>query len=271
MSEGSSDRRPTPKRLEAARREGTFPYSRLCAASLVWLAAGWMFAALGPAAVDWAERTFRRLLVGPAWQMHDPRAVWRNARDDLNSVLLVVATGLLAGCAILLVSGGMQTRWYIYPQRLWYRPAGRFRPHRAVAQLLIQLSLALALAAVAVWQIVCRFPEWLALRGRWPAEQAVTAAHQAGFALTAVGLLMLAWGAVELAVRRWRIQLALRPSDHERREELRAIEGDAGVQHRLRERARAVNRPPPSNLPRHSRTAGDNLPSAYQSGEDPLH
>jgi flagellar biosynthetic protein FlhB len=234
--------RPTPRRLEEARKHGEVPRSRDLGAALVTLTGGvGLYLLGGTIGGRMLELVGRSLSFTRAAALDPGRLVPALQQAALQGLLGVAPIlGLLLAAAVLapLLIGG----WNFSAEPLalnW----SRLDPVAGVQRMfslrgLIELLKALArVAVVAIVAIVVLKSQWreFQLLGAEPVRAAVAhALSLAGAALIALGGALGLIAAVDVPLALWQHQRALRMSRDEIREESKDVEGNPEIRNRIR-------------------------------------
>ncbi len=238
---------PTQRRLEKARKEGTFPVSRDFVSSLQFVAFVGLVAAFGPEAVGGLGRLTRSLLRFGFEQPLTPAAV-----EHVFAGLLAPACLPLMGAGALLVVLGLGVQLAttgmgfavakLRPDFSRLDPAKRLRnlPRQNVPQFL-QAAILLPLFLAIVYALAAGdLPALLAL----PLMGAPAAMAEVGRILqellwrAAAAFLVL--GAIDLFRQRRRYREDLKMTKQEVRDELKEVEGDPRTKARIRRLQRAL-------------------------------
>ena len=240
--QGDRTERPTPRRLQEARRRGEVPRSRDLSAALVTLAGGVGLTLLGGAVGG-------RLLALVAGSMSFTRGAAMDAGQILPARgtaslqgLLAMAPilGLLLAAALLapLLIGG----WNFSGEPLalnWSRldpiaGLGRMFSLRGAIELLKALARVAVVAAVAVVLLRVQFRQFQLL-GAEPVGMAIAhALSLAGGALITLGGALGLIALVDVPLTLWQHQRALRMTREEIREESKDVDGNPEIRSRIR-------------------------------------
>jgi flagellar biosynthetic protein FlhB len=240
--QGDRTERPTPRRLQEARRRGEVPRSRDLSAALVTLAGGVGLTMLGGVVGG-------RLLALVAGSMSFTRGAAMDTGQILPALgaaslqgLLAVAPilGLLLVAAVLapLLIGG----WNFSGEPLalnWSRldpiaGLGRMFSLRGSIELLKALARVGVVAAVAVVLLRVQFRQYQLL-GAEPVGTAIAhALSLAGGALIALGGALGLIALIDVPLTLWQHQRALRMTREEIREESKDVEGNPEIRSRVR-------------------------------------
>ena len=246
---GQKTEKPTPRRLEKARKEGQFPQTRelLSAGQLVLLLV--LLTTLGAAWLTSAETAIRRLLVLAFHLPVTPRSVASVAQD---SALRVLSPLGLAGGAVLLLTIGLHagfTRMGFSLETLMPK-AERFNVVSRIRQLsrdglfgALWATLLFATTAVLLWFFLDGEFRNLLVLSRAPVRIATGAMFDSlGGIVWRLGFLFALVGSVDFFRRYGEHRAQLRMSRQEIRDEVRDMEGRPEVRHRIRMLQRQLGR-----------------------------
>ena len=238
---GQRTEKPTPKRLEKARREGNFPVAREMVSALQFLAFAAMLAGWSAGWLAQTRQTMRWLLQG-AFQasLSDVEVVrWSAAVSRRVFLPLGVAGALLVGVtlAVQLASTGMGLSFQkVTPDFQRLSPLRKLRelPRQNLPSFL-QASVLIPLFGYAVYVIVRDSYETFF---RLPLTGIEAGARQWGAAILQLlwkaSAVFLVFGVVDLVRQRRRYQQDLRMSKQEVRDEAKESEGDPLIRQRIR-------------------------------------
>lgn len=234
--------RPTPKRLEEARRKGQVPRSPELAAAAVAMLAGGALYLLGGSIGSGIAAMMRRTLSLSPMAARDTHAAINAFRDAALEALLacapVLAAAFLAALAAPLAIGG----WNFSAEALALRferinPAsglGRIFSARSVAELTKTLAKFAAVGSIAVAVLWSQADDLLGLSREPVGAGIVHAAQLTGQALLAMtaGLVLIA--AIDVPFQLWQYTRDLRMTQDEVRRELKETEGSPETRGRIR-------------------------------------
>ncbi len=233
--------KPTPHRIDKARREGQFASSKEFLGALQFLAFVFMVARFGP---GWLEHTIRssRVLLAGAFSSglsaQQLGGLWRDLLVECVAPLLVAGAALvcLSLSAQLAVTRMGFSFKKLAPDLKRLNPAARLKEvFRQNTWALVKALVMLPLAALAVWSIA---RDNVGVYMAMPLGGVEGGARQLGQSLMvllwkAAGLFVVL-GLVELARERRRYTRDLRMSRQELREEVKELEGNPHMKARIR-------------------------------------
>jgi len=238
---GQRTEKPTPRRLEKARRDGNFPVAREMVSALQFLAFAAMLAVWSAAWLAHMRQTVEWLLKRAFQASLTDLDVVRLGADVARRVFvpLGVAGSFLVGVtlAVQLASTGMGLSWQkLAPDFKRLNPMRKLRelPRQNLPSF-FQASVLIPLFGYAVYLIVRDNYETLF---RLPLTGIEVSARQWGAAvlqlLWKASAVFLVFGAVDLVRQRRRYQQDLRMSRQEVRDEAKESEGDPLIKQRIR-------------------------------------
>ena len=234
--------RPTPKRIEEARRKGQVPRSpELAAAAVVLLAGGALYLFGGAAGGGMASMMRRSLSLSPA-AAGDGYAALVALRDAALEAMLacapVLAATFLAALAAPLAIGGWNSSGEALGLRLErinpLAGLGRIFSARSAAELVKSLARFAVVGTIAVAVLWSQADDLLGLSREPVGNGIVHAAQLTGQALLAMtaGLVLIA--AVDVPFQLWQYTRDLRMTRDEIRQELKETEGSPETRGRIR-------------------------------------
>jgi flagellar biosynthesis protein FlhB len=246
--------KPTPRRLEKARREGQFPVSRDFVSAVQFATFTWILSAWSGEALD-GVRQLLRLLFTHAFAMASAgadlgvaecRRLFLTATGRVLAPLLLAGGGLVAAgvAAHLAVTGLGLAGKRLTPDFTRLNPGPRIKDlRRQNTSYFVQAVLFLPLFLGIVYWIA---RGELAQLLRLPLETVPSGIRQVAASIDnllwkAAGAL-LAWGAIDLYRQKRRYQADLRMTKQEVREESKENEGNPQIKSRLRRLRRDVLR-----------------------------
>lgn len=247
--QGQKTEKPTPRRLEKARKDGRFPVSREFTAAMVFVAFVWLLGAYGP---EWLER-LKRLLRGLLLEAF--RGDWTVAetvRMVRHLGMVDLAPLLAAGFLLTLAQVGVQAATTQFgfsfnrlaPDLSRLNPVPRLRqlPSQNLSAALQAVAL-LPLFAWAIWSVVREnLANYLAL-GAGDVAPAVSQVFRSIHGLLwKAALLLVAVGSIDLFRQRRRWMNELRMSKQEIRDEYKELEGNPQIKARVRRLQRELLR-----------------------------
>ncbi len=246
--------KPTPRRLEKARREGQFPVSRDFVAAMQFAVFTLMLTMWSGEALD-GMRQLTRFLFDHAFALAsggadlgvaECRRLFRTLAGRVFVPLLAAGCGLVAagGAAHLAVTGLGFAPKKLSPDFSRLNPGPRLKDLRR--QNLSQLIQALIFLPLFLGTVYWVARDDLANFMRLPLEGIQSGMRQVAGSIDnlmwkAAGVL-LAWGAIDLFRQKRRFHLDLRMTKQEVREEARENEGNPQVKSRLRRLQREILR-----------------------------
>jgi flagellar biosynthetic protein FlhB len=240
--QGERTERPTPRRLEEARRRGEVPRSRDLGAALVTLAGGLGLQLLGGVVGGRLSGLLERSLSFTRADALDPANLVPALRGAALQGLLGAAPilGLLFAAAVLapLLIGGwnfsaepLAPDWSRLDPVAGLRRMFSLRGGVELAKALARVAVVTAVAIVVLKSQTRQFE----LLGAEPVRVAIAhALSLAGVALIALGGALGLIAAVDVPLALWQHQRALRMSREEIREETRDVEGNPEIRSRIR-------------------------------------
>ena len=238
---GQRTEKPTPKRLEKARREGNFPVAREMVSALQFLAFAAMLAGWGAGWIAQMRLTMRWLLERAFRSGFSDGEVVRWGADIARRVGLPLglAGGLLLGLTLALQLALTQMGVSLQKVAPDFK---RLNPLRKLRELprqnlpsLVQAVVLIPLFGYAVYAIARDSYEAFFLL---PLAGAEAGARQLGASLLQLlwkaCAVFLVFGAVDVVRQRRRYQRDLRMSKQEVRDETKESDGDPQIKHRIR-------------------------------------
>ncbi len=241
--------KPTPRRLERARKEGRFPSSKEALASAMFAVAGWLILAYFTEWMGGLRQASRFLFT----QAYAETLSLRDALRLLQFVLLGQLAPLLVGGAAVFAAGlGAQAAITgmgfagskLAPDFTRLNPLSRLKgllPQNGLAA-----AQAIALLAVFGALLWTHFEAWLPAILRMPAQPVPAAlglsAQFMEELLRQAILIFALWGALDFARARWRYAKELRMSKQEIREEMKESEGSPEIKQKIRKLQRDAAR-----------------------------
>jgi flagellar biosynthetic protein FlhB len=259
MSDSSQrTEKPTPRRLEKARKEGRFPVSREALSAAVLATSVYLIIEHLPAWIE-GYRALARFVIGAAfqgpltirgllrlWQVLAVEALWPVA----------AAGGLVIVCALgvqMAMTGGGFSTAKLAPSFERLNPMSRLQS--LPSQNLFQVAQATAVLAVFALILAVKMPDWLPSMSRLillPLGEGLRAVGaEIEDLLKKAVLLFAAFGSVDYLRERMRFQKGLRMTKQEIRDEAKESEGNPQIKQRIRRLQRdALRRRMMSQVPK---------------------
>ncbi len=206
-------------------------------AAIVWLGATAALLWLGSGALAAWSRLARSQIGGQAWRPVDATSVVELWRDWIGQMGRTLLPFLLLCFAVACVARLAQVGFIWAPTRLI--PVGRrISPMQGLARIASMASLFRIAAALSLWVVVLVVGGGV-LWGQRTSVLSLMSLDVPGLAATAtrlvtdwvlkIGMILLLFGILDYAYRRWRYELDLRMTPEELRAEVKAVEGNPQV------------------------------------------